>query len=102
MYLAPEILQTNGHGIAVDWWALGVLLFMLLTLEVSIISFISNHSLINCEKPPFYSADFKDVFRQIKSKEPEWNAYNLSSTTKLFLKGVRICYKLHYHTKLNF
>ena len=30
-YLAPEILDNKGHGKAVDWWALGTLLF-----EVSI------------------------------------------------------------------
>ena len=26
-YLAPEILDNKGHGKAVDWWALGTLLF---------------------------------------------------------------------------
>lgn len=26
-YLAPEVIQGNGHGLAVDWWALGVLLY---------------------------------------------------------------------------
>ena len=26
-YLAPEILENKGHGKAVDWWALGTLLF---------------------------------------------------------------------------
>ncbi|CAL1146894.1 unnamed protein product, partial [Cladocopium goreaui] len=26
-YLAPEIIQSKGHGKGVDWWALGVLLF---------------------------------------------------------------------------
>ncbi|CEO94837.1 unnamed protein product (mitochondrion) [Plasmodiophora brassicae] len=26
-YLAPEIIQSKGHGKAVDWWALGVLIF---------------------------------------------------------------------------
>lgn len=32
-YLAPEILENKGHGKAVDWWALGTLLY-----EVSLLS----------------------------------------------------------------
>ncbi|SCV67196.1 BQ2448_5842 [Microbotryum intermedium] len=30
-YLAPEIIMATGHGQAADWWALGVLIFELLT-----------------------------------------------------------------------
>jgi len=26
-YLAPEIIQSKGHGRAVDWWAMGILLY---------------------------------------------------------------------------
>lgn len=26
-YLAPEIIQSKGYGKAVDWWALGVLIY---------------------------------------------------------------------------
>lgn len=29
-YLAPEVIQSKGHGKAVDWWAMGVLLFEML------------------------------------------------------------------------
>lgn len=29
-YLAPEIIQSKGHGKAVDWWALGILVFEML------------------------------------------------------------------------
>eukprot|EP00658_Telonema_sp_P-2_P086029 TRINITY_DN9955_c0_g1_i15.p1 TRINITY_DN9955_c0_g1~~TRINITY_DN9955_c0_g1_i15.p1 ORF type:complete len:552 (-),score=100.83 TRINITY_DN9955_c0_g1_i15:50-1705(-) len=31
MYLAPEMIQNQGHSHEVDWWALGVVLFELLT-----------------------------------------------------------------------
>lgn len=30
-YLAPEIIHRKGHGTAVDWWSLGMLLYELLT-----------------------------------------------------------------------
>ena len=26
-YLAPEILQNQGHGKPVDWWTLGVIIY---------------------------------------------------------------------------
>eukprot|EP00755_Sulcionema_specki_P006157 Sspe_Gene.34708::Locus_16848_Transcript_1_1_Confidence_1.000_Length_1293::g.34708::m.34708/K19584/PRKX; protein kinase X len=29
-YLAPEIIQSTGHGKAVDWWAMGILLYEML------------------------------------------------------------------------
>ena len=30
-YLAPEIILRKGHGTGVDWWALGMVLFEMLT-----------------------------------------------------------------------
>jgi protein kinase A len=30
-YLAPEVIQNKGHTSAVDWWALGILIFEFLT-----------------------------------------------------------------------
>jgi serine/threonine protein kinase len=29
-YLAPEVINNSGHGLAVDWWALGVLIYEIL------------------------------------------------------------------------
>ncbi len=30
-YLAPEVIQSQGHTTAVDWWALGILAYEFLT-----------------------------------------------------------------------
>lgn len=30
-YLAPEVIRNNGHTTAVDWWALGILIYEFLT-----------------------------------------------------------------------
>lgn len=30
-YLAPEVIQSKGHSFAVDWWALGILIFEMLS-----------------------------------------------------------------------
>jgi len=30
-YLAPEILDMKGHGFAVDWWTLGILIYEMAT-----------------------------------------------------------------------
>jgi hypothetical protein len=31
LFTAPEVLKGHGHGIAVDWWSLGTLLFEMMT-----------------------------------------------------------------------
>lgn len=47
-YIAPEIIKNEGHGFAVDWWCLGVLMFEML---VGI--------------TPFYGDSPKDIFSNI-------------------------------------
>ena len=43
-YLAPEIIQRRGHGKGVDWWALGMVLFEMLTGACS-----NNNSINVCQ-----------------------------------------------------
>uniref|UniRef100_I2CPC4 RAC serine/threonine-protein kinase n=1 Tax=Nannochloropsis gaditana (strain CCMP526) TaxID=1093141 RepID=I2CPC4_NANGC len=51
-YLAPEILNRQGHGRAVDWWSLGALLYEMLT-----------------GLPPFYCRDREKLFEKIRNAE---------------------------------
>jgi serine/threonine protein kinase len=47
-YLAPEIISNVGHTLAVDWWALGILIFEMLTGD-----------------PPFVADDPMELYQQI-------------------------------------
>ena len=47
-YLAPEIISNVGHGLAVDWWATGILIFEMLTGD-----------------PPFVADDPMELYQQI-------------------------------------
>jgi len=49
-YLAPEIITGKGHGMAVDWWALGVLIYELVA-----------------SYPPFFDTTMNRTFRRIIS-----------------------------------
>mmetsp|Transcript_108653 Transcript_108653/g.308018 ORF Transcript_108653/g.308018 Transcript_108653/m.308018 type:complete len:372 (+) Transcript_108653:189-1304(+) len=47
-YLAPEIIQSKGHGKGVDWWALGVLIFEMLA-----------------GYPPFYDENAFGIYQKV-------------------------------------
>jgi serine/threonine protein kinase len=47
-YIAPEVLNRQGHGRAVDWWSLGALLYEMIT-----------------GLPPFYSRNRETMFEKI-------------------------------------
>lgn len=52
-YMAPEVIMENGHGKSVDFWALGVLVFEMVT---------GVH--------PFYSRNKEEMYRRILSHTP--------------------------------
>jgi protein kinase A len=57
-YLAPEVIQSKGHGKAVDWWTMGILLY----------EFIAGY-------PPFYDDTPFRIYEKIlegKVKFPNW------------------------------
>jgi len=47
-YLAPEVLDGEGYGLAVDWWSFGTLMYEMLT-----------------GLPPFYSQDVQTMYKKI-------------------------------------
>lgn len=50
-YLAPEVIQSKGHTTAVDWWALGILIYEFLT-----------------GYPPFWNSNPMEIYKQIVNK----------------------------------
>lgn len=69
-YLAPEILNRQGHGRAVDWWSLGALLYEMLT-----------------GLPPFYCRDRERLFEKIRRGELTYPRY-LSNRAVTLLRGL--------------
>lgn len=47
-YLAPEVIHNSGHGLAVDWWALGILIYEFLVGQ-----------------PPFWDPNVMRLYEQI-------------------------------------
>lgn len=47
-YIAPEIILRQGHGLAVDWWSLGCIVYEMLVGQ-----------------PPFYVEDRREIYKRI-------------------------------------
>lgn len=54
-YLAPEIIQSKGHNKAVDWWALGILIYEMLS-----------------GYPPFFDENPFGIYEKILAGRIEW------------------------------
>jgi p70 ribosomal S6 kinase len=71
-YMAPEIIAGNGHGKAVDWWSIGILLYEML-----------------CGTPPFNAKSRNQLQKQILSQKLKLPGY-LSTSAQSLLKGLLI------------
>lgn len=72
-YLAPEIILNEGHDLAVDYWALGILIFEMIV-----------------GAPPFYAEDPMEVYEKILSGNPPLPTFftkNLSDLVKKLLRS---------------
>lgn len=81
-YLAPEILTAKGHGVAVDWWSLGVLTYEMLAGYT-----------------PFASDDEdnqNETYQNILNKEPEFLP-SMSSDAQDFISQVWAASDSHSH-----
>jgi RAC serine/threonine-protein kinase len=66
-YLAPEVLEDNDYGRAVDWWGVGVVMYEMM-----------------CGRLPFYSRDHEVLFELILVEEIKFPA-RLSEVAKSLL-----------------
>ncbi|XP_032964394.1 RAC-alpha serine/threonine-protein kinase isoform X4 [Rhinolophus ferrumequinum] len=69
-YLAPEVLEDNDYGRAVDWWGLGVVMYEML-----------------CGRLPFYNQDHEKLFELILMEEIRFPR-SLSPDAKALLSGL--------------
>merc|ERR1740138_1712545 len=68
-YLAPEIIQSKGHGKPVDWWALGVLIFEMLA-----------------GYPPFYDDNPFGIYQQVLEQDPQFPQGEFKGSAKSLIK----------------
>lgn len=76
--MAPEVLENRGHGKAVDWWALGTLLFEMLT-----------------GLPPYYDNNQKKMIQRILTEPlsfPRGSKMAVSEPAKEII--TRYCYMI--------
>uniref|UniRef100_A0A452ISW3 non-specific serine/threonine protein kinase n=3 Tax=Gopherus TaxID=38771 RepID=A0A452ISW3_9SAUR len=69
-YLAPEVLEDNDYGRAVDWWGLGVVMYEMM-----------------CGRLPFYNQDHERLFELILMEEIRFPR-TLSPEAKALLAGL--------------
>lgn len=69
-YLAPEVIHNSGHGLAVDWWALGILIYEFLVGQ-----------------PPFWDSNPLRIYEQIVEGRLRF-PQNMSTEAKDIIAGL--------------
>jgi len=69
-YLAPEILNRTGHGTGVDWWALGMVLYEMLT-----------------GMPPWYTKEREVLFERVRRAPLEFPTH-VSGPARKIISGL--------------
>lgn len=73
-YMAPEMIAGKGYGKSVDWWALGAIMFEMMT-----------------GKPPFRSSNRQKLYKKILSeKVSKQNTHILSRSKNAHIQGGRV------------
>jgi len=67
-YLAPEIIQSKGHGRGVDWWALGILIYEMMV-----------------GYPPFYDENPLGIYEKILAGHAEFPRF-VDPTSKSLIR----------------
>ncbi|KAL1957719.1 hypothetical protein VTO42DRAFT_5562 [Malbranchea cinnamomea] len=69
-YLAPEVIHNRGHGLAVDWWALGILIYEFLVGQ-----------------PPFWDPNPMCIYEQIVEGHIRF-PHNISPAARDIISGL--------------
>ena len=100
-YMAPEVIQMQSYGTAVDWWSFGILGFDLLTGSSP---FRANNDMKIREKivkaklvlPYFLSPDAKDLLTRLLRKEPKKRLGACMPKDMQSIKGHRFFRKIEW------
>lgn len=85
-YLAPEVIQSKGHSTAVDWWALGILIYEFLigftpfwhhSSSLEIYKHILNKP-VTFPAHPVISPEAEDIIRQLCTVDRSKRLGNIS------------------------
>eukprot|EP00803_Ostreobium_quekettii_P000241 evm.model.scf_1252.3 EVM.evm.TU.scf_1252.3 scf_1252:22586-28170(-) len=74
-YLAPELVTQTGHNHAADWWAVGVLIFELVTgrppfYDDDRVKMFKKICDVKYSPPPNFSEELKDLIRRLLVRKP--------------------------------